>query len=49
LFGARLLRKLPIRLRASRARLPCASRINGKDHPSCTTCRHCRNYAAAAP
>ena len=34
--------------RASRARLPCASRISGKGHPSCTICRRCRNYAARA-
>ena len=35
LSGARLRKKLPMRLGASRAHLPCASRISGKGHPSC--------------
>ena len=48
LSGARLRKKLPMRLGASRAHLPYASRISGRDHPSCTTCRHCRNSAARA-
>ena len=39
-------RTLSMQLKASRARLPCVSRISGKDHPSCTICRRCRNSAA---
>src|ERR1700724_902616 len=31
--------------KASRGRLPCASRISGKGHPSCMICRRCRNSA----
>ena len=46
LSGGRLRKKLPMRLGASRVRLPCASRINAKGHSSCTICRRCRNYAA---
>jgi hypothetical protein len=48
LSGARLRKKLPMRRGASRARLLFASRISGKGHPNCTTCRRCRNYAARA-
>ena len=46
LSGARLRKKLPMRLGTSRARLPCASRISGRGRPSCTICLPCRNYAA---
>ena len=46
LSGARLRKKLPMRLGASRARLSCASRISGKGRPNCTTYRRCRNSAA---
>ena len=34
--------------RTSRGRLPCASRISGKGHPSCMICRRCRSYAGRA-
>ena len=37
-----------MQLKASRARLLCASRISGKGHPSCMTCPRCRNYASRA-
>ena len=40
--------KLSMRLRASRARLACASRTSGNGHLSCTICLRCRNYAARA-
>jgi DNA topoisomerase-3 len=46
LSGVSLPRRLPKRLRASKAHLQCASRISGKDLQSCTICLRYRNYAA---
>ena len=48
ILGASLLKLSSTPLKDSRARSPCASKTSGKDRPSCTICRRCRNYAARA-